>query len=263
MRNKKMNSKVIVGIFGFLILASANVIAAEEEEKSPWKASAELGYVNASGNTNAESIKAAIDISYEIEKWLHSAHADALSVKNETTDSTGAVRDERIAAKWFASLKSDYKFNDFDYFYGLVSYEDDRFNGFQYQAKLGLGYGRRVIHTDAHELKLEIGPGYRTLKLEQLPPPEGPIDTSSQDENLLRLNGNYVWTISKTSKFMQTVTAENGEDQEEWKSVTELQADISSILAMKLSHEVKYLDKVAPGVEHYDRLTGVTLVFSF
>ena len=26
---------------------------------------------------------------------------------------------------------------------------------------------------------------------------------------------------------------------------------------------VKYLDKVAPGVEHYDRITGVTLVFKF
>ena len=42
-----------------------------------------------------------------------------------------------------------------------------------------------------------------------------------------------------------------------------LQADINSILAMKLSHTVKYLDKVAPGIEHYDRITGVTLVFNF
>jgi len=32
---------------------------------------------------------------------------------------------------------------------------------------------------------------------------------------------------------------------------------------MKISHVVTYLNKVAPGIQHYDRVTGVTLVFNF
>jgi putative salt-induced outer membrane protein len=246
-----------------IVLISSGVNAAEEEKKSPWKSSAELGYVDTSGNTNATSIKAAIDVSYEVEKWLHAVHADALSVKTETTDSTGEVRDERIAAKWFASAKTDYKLDEFNYLYGLITYEDDRFNGFDYQSKLGLGYGHWFLKSDVHKLKGEIGPGMRAFKVEQIPPPEGPIDTSTQTESLLRLSGNYAWAVSKTSEFSQDLTADYGEDQEEWQSVTALEANVNSILAMKFSHTVKYLDKVAPGIEHYDRITGVTLVFKF
>lgn len=256
-----MNSKKMVFLIGMLALAAGNAVA--EEEKSPWKSSAELGYVDTSGNTNASSIKAAIDVSYEVEKWLHAVHAEALSVKTETTDSTGVTKDERIAAKWLVSGKTDYKLDEFNYIYGLISYEDDRFNGFDYQSKIGLGYGHWFLKSDVHKLKAEIGPGMRAFKVEQIPPPEGPIDASTQTESLLRLSGNYAWAISKTSEFSQDLTADHGEDQEEWKSVTALEANVSSILAMKLSHTVKYLDKVAPGIEHYDRITGVTLVFKF
>jgi putative salt-induced outer membrane protein YdiY len=262
MRKNKM--KYLNHIGAVLVIIASTGVVAEEEAKSPWKSSAELGYVETSGNTNATSIKAAIDVSYEVEKWLHAVHANALSVKTETTDSTtGETRDERIAAKWFVSGKTDYKLDEFNYFYGLITYEDDRFNGFDYQSKLGLGYGHWFLKSDVHKLKAEIGPGMRAFKVEQIPPPEGPIDTSTQTESLLRLNGNYAWAVSKTSEFSQDLTADYGEDQEEWQSVTALKANVNSILAMKLSHTVKYLDKVAPGVEHYDRITGVTLVFKF
>jgi putative salt-induced outer membrane protein len=158
------------------------------------------------------------------------------------------------------SGQSDYKFNDFDYFFGLLSYEDDRFNGFQYQAKFGLGYGRRVIHTDNHELKLEIGPGYRTFKLE---PAVSPTTTDRQNETLIRLNAGYAWKISDTSNFTEELTAEYGEDQEEWKSVTALTANINSTLAMRLSYTIKRLDKVPVGTENTDRETTMTLVFVF
>lgn len=241
------------------------VAIAADEEKSPWKSSAELGYVSTSGNTNTETIKSTFDISYEAEKWLHKGHAEALSSKSETTDASttpATTKDERTAAKWLISGQSDYRFNDFDYFYGLLSYEDDRFGGFQYQAKLGVGYGRRVIHTKNHELKLEIGPGYRTFKLEPTVPPVAGI-TDGQDEILVRANAGYVWNISATSKFTEYLTGEFGEDQDELKSVTALTANINSTLAMKISYTVKRFDKVPAGIENLDKETVVTLVFTF
>ncbi len=246
-----------------VVTCSSVVIAAEEEKKSPWKSSAELGYVNSSGNTNTEATKAAFDISHEVEKWVHKLHADALSIKTETTDSQGVTKDERSAAKWYASFQTDYKLDEFNYLYGLLTYEDDRFNGFDYQSKIGGGYGHWFVKSDIHKLKAEVGPGVRLFKVEQIPPPDGPLDASRQTDSLLRLSGNYVWEISKTSKFTQDITTDIGEEQKEWKSITELQADISTILAMKISHVVIYLDKVAPGIQHYDRVTGVTLVYNF
>lgn len=259
---KNMNVIKVVGVTGLLMLSS--VSSAAEEEKSPWKSSAELGYVNLSGNTNTETVKAVFDVSYEVEKWAHKVHADALSSKSETTDTTvvpSVTKDERVAAKWLLSGQSDYKFTDFDYFYALLSYEDDRFSGFQYQAKFSIGYGRRVIHTDNHELKLEVGPGYRTYKLDQ-PAPPAPAE-GRRDETQLRANAGYVWKVSETSKFTEDLTYELGEDQDEWKSVTALTANINSTLAMKISHTVKNIDKAPVGSENYDRETAVTLVFNF
>lgn len=250
-----------MSVAGLMALSSGAIAA--DEEKSPWKSSVELGYVNTSGNTNTETLKSVFNISYEIDRWSHKSHAEALSSKSETTDTTiipSATTEERTAAKWLVSGQSDYKFNNFDYFFGLLSYEDDRFNGFQYQVKLGLGYGRRVIHMDNHELKLEIGPGYRTFKLEPTVPP---VTTDRQNETLLRLNAAYAWKISGTSNFTEELTAEYGEDQEEWKSVTALTANINSTLAMKLSYTVRRFDKVPVGTENTDMETAVTLVFTF
>jgi len=252
----------LTGAAGLLVM-SASGFAAEKTD-SPWKSSAEVGYVNVSGNTNTETLRAAYDLAYEIEKWAHKMHADALSSKTETTDDTvtpAVTSSERTAAKWLVSGQSDYKFTEYDYFYGLLSYEDDRFSGFKYQAKLGVGYGRRVIHTDRHNLRLEVGPGYRSYRLEQ-PAPPAPAE-ESRDEMLLRMNAGYIWKISKTSTFTQDLTYEAGEDQDEWNSVTGLTAKINSTLAMKLSHSVKNLEAVPPGTEHYDRETAVTLVFAF
>jgi len=248
------------------IFVTQQVVAADNKNISPWKSSAEVGYVNVSGNTNTETLKAVFDIAHEAEKWLNKAHAEALSSTAETTDTTAIpaiAREERAAAKWLVSVQSDYKFNDFDYLYGLLSYEDDRFSGFDYQAKIGLGYGRRVIHTDSHELKLEVGPGYRIFKQEPTLPPAAAVNTDRQDETLMRVGAGYVWKISETSNFTEDLAAEFGEDQDEWKSVTALKANINSVLAMKLSYTIKRLDKVPVGTESTDKEAAVTLVFSF
>ena len=250
----------IIGSAGLIALSAAATAA--EEGESPWTSSAELGYVNVAGNTNTETLKSVFDISYEIEKWAHKAHAEALSSKTETTDAATLVTTEsRSAAKWLLSGQSDYKISKLDYFYGLASYEDDRFGGFQYQAKLGAGYGRRVIDIADHKLKLEIGPGYRTYKLEAATPPATVADR--QDEMLVRINAGYIWKITKTSKFTEDLTAEFGEDQDELKSVTGLTAKINSSLAMKLTYTVKRLDVVPAGTENTDKETAVTLVYTF
>lgn len=253
-----------MSIIGLLLVSFSSLAA--DEKKSPWKSSAELGYVNVSGNTNTETVKAAIDVVYEANSWKHKAHADTLSSTTETTDDTvvpAVTTSERTASKWFVSGQSDYKFNDFDYFYTLLNYEKDRFSGFEYQAKLGLGYGRRVINTDNHELRLEIGPGIRYFKLEEVLPPATPVNTDTQDETLVRVNAGYAWKISGTSKFTQDLTADSGKDQDEFKSVTALVSNINSVLAMKLSYIAKRLNVVPTGNDNQDNEIAATLVYTF
>ena len=227
-----------------LMLVSLNVLSAEEE-KSPWTTSAELGYVNTSGNTNTETLIFKFDTAYEIEKWKHQGHFETLDTKAD---------DVSTADKMLATAQSDYKFTPRDYFYGLISYEDDKFSGFEYQAKLGLGYGRKIILTEHHELDGEIGPGYRNFK---------PDNEPSEDEALLRLAGKYLWKISDNSQFKQDLIADFGELQDEWKSITGIKSNINKTLALKFTYTVKYLDVVPVGNDHYDRETAATIVYTF
>ena len=98
-----------------LVCATSSVYAADKEKKSPWETSAELGYVETSGNTNTETLVFKFDTAYEIEKWKHQAHLEALNAKTD---------DVTTADKKLASAQSDFKFTPRDYFYGLISYED-------------------------------------------------------------------------------------------------------------------------------------------
>jgi len=237
-------------IGAILMLAVAHVLAADEEEKdkkeSPWTTTAGLGFVNTSGNTNTETLVFKFDTAYEIEKWRHQAHFETL---NASAD------DVSTADRKLLTAQSDYKFTPRDYFYGNIGYEDDKFSGFEYQAKFSLGYGRKVILTDRHQLDAEIGPGYRNFKVDNAP--------DSEDEALLRLAGKYKWMISDYSDFTQDLISDFGELQDELRSVTGLRTSIYESLALRLTYTVRYLDKVPVGNENYDRTTAITLDYTF
>ena len=235
-----------------LVLAASAVSAAEEEEKSPWDTSAELGYVETSGNTNTETFVVKFDSTYEIEKWKHQVHFGGLNSKAENITT---------ANKYLIAEQSDYKFTLRDYFLGNVSYENDKFSGYQYQFKLSVGYGRKVLDLQKHKLDAEIGPGYRNFKQDDA--------TTSEDEALLRLAAKYKWSISKNSEFKQDFFVFLGEIQDEWRSITSLKSNINKTLAMKLTYTVRYLDLVPINpdtglfVNNYERETAVTLVYTF
>lgn len=243
------NNKVFWGVM--LVLATPELHAADgiddkEEKTSPWTTTAGLGFVNASGNTNTETLSFSFDTAYEIEDWKHEGHFETL--KASTDDVTTADRK-------LLTAQTNYKYSPRDYWFGNLSLEDDRFTGFEYQAVLSLGYGRRLIVTERHNLDFEIGPGYRNFKVEGAP--------SSEDEYLLRTVGKYKWKISDYSEFSQDLLGNFGEDQTEWRSVTALRTSIYQNLGLRLEYNVRYLDKVPVGNESYDRTTTVSLDYTF
>ena len=239
-------STAILALSASAAYAADEAVKKEEEPKSPWTSTVGLGFVNTSGNTNTESLTFKFDIAYEVERWKHEAHLETL--KASTDDVTTADR------KLFTA-QTNYKFRPLDYFWGNFSYEDDRFTGFEYQAVLSLGYGRKLINTDKHKLDAEIGPGYRNSKVEGAP--------SSEDEALVRAVGKYKWLISNYSEFTQDLIGNFGEDQTEWRSITALRTSIADNLALRLAYNVRYLDKVPPGNVSYDRTTTITLDYTF
>ena len=231
------------------MLACAGVFSADaiaiELMGSDWKGEGEFGYVSTSGNTDTANLKARLGLVNERDMWRHSAMLEALNTSD--SDTTTA---ERYAASW----QTDYKFSEFDYVFGRLHYETDKFSGYDYRISEILGYGRRVLHHDDMTLDLEAGPGARQSKLET---------GESENEMILRLAGRYAWQITEQSRFTQDLSFDIGEDATISRSVTAVQASIVGNLAMKLSYSVENVSDVPPGVKKTDTETAATLVYSF
>ena len=248
--NKYCYALMLAGLF----TVAGNALAAEEaksEEKSPWTSSVELGFVRTTGNTETQTIAGKADVVYEVEKWRHTGHAEGYGAEAVNQD-TG---ENEVSAERYQLLgKSDYKFTERDYAYGLIRLNKDRFSGFEYDHIISAGYGRKAILRDTMELDLEIGPGERFFK----------VDGGQADEEaLLRLAAKYWWQITGSSKFTQLLSTDIGEELTTSESITGIQANINKTLALKFTYTVRHKTKVPVGNEKTDTETAMNLVYSF
>jgi len=229
------------------MLLANNAYAAEATtEKSLWKASAELGFVSTTGNTETETLNAKAKASTDRQQWRHEVEATSLN----SSDATSTT-----AQKFTLSGKSDYKLEGGkNFIFGTVAYENEKFSGYEYRVTEAIGYGRRVLEDDVKTLDLEIGPGARQSKLD---------NGDTESEMLVRAAAIFDWTISKTSKFGEALTVEAGEDVTVTKSVTSLSSQIEGNLSMKVTFTYKNTSDVPVGVDETDTETAVTLVYDF
>ena len=234
------------------LLVSGNVLAEEAKpaDKSPWTSAAELGFIRTTGNTETQTTALKVDVAYEVDKWRHTGHAEGYGTSSEDDTGKNVVSAERYEL----SGKSDYKFNEHDYVFGLVKLKDDRFSGFEYENTVAAGYGRKVIKQENMELDLEIGPGVRFFKVD---------DGESDSEALLRLAGKYWWKITANSKFTQDIIVDIGEDITSTESITGIQANINSSLALKFTYTIRNKSEVPVATEKTDTEAAMTLVYTF
>ncbi|MBL4712210.1 MAG: DUF481 domain-containing protein [Gammaproteobacteria bacterium] len=234
------------------LLVSGNTLAEEEKtaEKSPWTSAVEFGFIRTTGNTETQTAALKADVTYEVDKWRHTGHAEGYGTESADAAGNNAVSAERYEL----SGKSDYKFNEYDYVFGLVKLQKDRFSGFEYEDTVSVGYGRKVIKQEDMELDLEIGPGIRFFKVD---------GGKSDDEALVRLAGKYWWQITSNSKFTQDLSFDIGEEITSTESITGVQANINSTLALKFTYTIRNKSETPAGVDETDTEIATTLVYTF
>jgi putative salt-induced outer membrane protein YdiY len=249
----------------FMLMLAASLVtvttaqAADEKkaaDESPWKSTAELGFIRTTGNTETQTTAVKADATYEVDKWRHNVHGEGYGQQSKADTGETIVSAERYEL----SGKSDYKFSELDYMFGLLKLQKDRFSGFVYDDIVSLGYGRKVIKKSTMELDLEIGPGSRFFKVE---PTVDVPDASAQSEAVLRLSGKYWWAITGNSKFTQEISTDIGETITSSQSITGIQANINSTLALKFTYTMRHKTKVPTGNEKLDTETAMTLVYTF
>jgi putative salt-induced outer membrane protein len=238
-----------------MMIAGAFAQAQEEEDKGPWSGKAALGYLQASGNADNLNVNAALDLGYTWEKWTHSLAAAAIGAK---------ANDVSSAERYTLDLKTQRDFSEFDYIYGLVAYQKDRFAGVAEQFSQTVGYGRRLINTDTHVLNIEAGVGFRQLTFADTINPDGTVTPGEDDSSaIVRLGGDYRWNFSETAHFDQTLSTEIGSDNTYTESVSSVTAKLLGAMDLVVSYTLINNSDAPAGTTSTDRFTAISLQYAW
>lgn len=220
-------------------------ISYADNDAPGWHGEGEFGLATTSGNSDTETLNGRLELVNNIGLWRHNIDLSALSVSDD--DSTTAER-------YTFGYKADRKISDNDYLFGAFRYDDDRFSGFDFQSSLTAGYGRRLFERQRSRLDVEIGTGYKFSET---------VDGETQDEVIARLYGDYEYKVSSNSLFSQTLLIEPGIENTFTESITAFKVKFAEKLALKLSLSIKNNSDTPPGTTSTDRVSGVSVVYSF
>jgi putative salt-induced outer membrane protein YdiY len=228
--------------------AIASEAAGNAEENKLWSGEIDASYLNLSGNTEEATISGAVHLVRVRDQWEYIIHADGLSSKKD---------EDRTAEKYYAYNKLSYNFSEKSYYFGLVSYTDDHFSGYDYQAAASAGLGRNLLSAEDMTWDVEAGIGFRESKLD-----DNAVG-DDESEAIARLATTYTWKVSDSADFRQYLATEMGEENTLSYSETALKVKVNGSLSIKLSYKVKYTEEVPIDTKHSDTETLVSRAYSF
>ena len=242
-----MKSILVAGCMFLGVIASEPLLAEQspQKPKRAWTSSVELGAVATTGNTEQRTVKFRADTAHDGPRFKHTFHADAFRSEQDSVIN---------AEKYYTYYQADYKLNDRNAIFARLSYEDDRFSGFDYQTDITVGFNRVLLLRDNMELDGDLGAGFRHSKLD---------DGTSEDEAISRIALKYIWQISESAQFKQLLSVEAGATSTISRSESSIQTSIIGSLAMKLAYNVKHQSNVPVGRKNTDTESSITLVYSF
>ncbi|MFT5716998.1 MAG: putative salt-induced outer membrane protein [Oleiphilaceae bacterium] len=221
----------------------AEEVASEETDERNWKAAVELGFVQTSGNSETENLNVKVDASTAYHSWEHKLHLETLN---------SSSNDVRSAEKYLAEGQSDYFINERTYGLGVVTWEKDKFDGFDYQASIALGMGYKVIQDADMQLSVELAPGYRVSEFES---------GNNEEDGIIRAAEAFSWKLTENSTLDQTFSTEVGDSNTVTRFGVAITSQVAGDLSMKVGYYLKHNSDVADGIDKTDRETSVTLVY--
>ncbi|SLN75776.1 DUF481 domain-containing protein [Oceanibacterium hippocampi] len=192
--------------------------------------------------------------------WTHSLRGN---FDYGRADGTTNTRRHAVRAR------SQYDFSDRFYGFGIATYHDDRFSGYDYQVTEGGGIGYRLFDGPDFTFDFEAGPALRQSKKSD--------DGDLANELLGRLGIAIDWAISdnaqlsnETSLFVgrsEVTVVSSGtasiEEQAQARNLTALDLQVVEDLSARLSYEFRYLSNPPPAGTATTSLVSFALVHDF
>lgn len=243
-----MNKLVKVALAAtLLVTGSVYAQDAEEALDTSWQGVGEFGFVSTSGNTDTQTLNLRLEFTKQTENWRYRLGGTALSSSKDGN---------KDAERYTAEFQADRKINEKSYLFGVYRYDADKFGAYDPQQSVTLGYGRQLMKSDRHELKGEVGVGYR----KQEDRVTGETDSGIIGRFLLE----DMWAITATTTWNNRVLVETGSDNTFTQFNTGLVVAMNDRFAVKVGYEIRHNSDIPVSVsDKTDTTTTVNLVYNF
>ena len=141
--------------------------------------------------------------------------------------------------------------------FGRGAYLRDTFAGIEHRIGAEGGLAWKVVDVDPHALSLDVGIGYTT---------ETRLAEADRSFGTGTLALAYQWALNDTAEIANNarLTA-NLQDGPDWRldDTVAVSASLNRTLSLKLSYQVKYLNRPVPGFEKTDTIASAAIVAKF
>ena len=246
-----MSNWVKIILAGSLFLSVASAFAQDEEEavELGWSGTGELGFVSTTGNTETVALNGKLNFVLQQERWRHRFSGTALA-----TSEDGITDNERYTME----VQSDRILSEKSWLFGAFRWDADKFGSYDPQMSLTAGYGRQLMKSEKHELKGEIGAGYKKL--------EETVSGDTSTDLIARFLLDDFWQVFKTTQWTNRLLVEAGSSNTFTQFNTGLAVSMNEKFALKLGFEVRHNTDVPRDIadsENTDTITSVNLVYNF
>lgn len=210
--------------------------------------SADFAFVSTTGNAPTQTIGLGADIIFRPDVWT--LRSKTGFVQNETDD----VVNTRVFATLFrASRLMRPRLS----FYGQYDYLRNTFAGIVHRNAVEVGVSWQAIAPARHDLRFDVGIGYAD---------EQRVVAPDMSNGTLTLGAAYKLKVSSTAELSDEArTVLSLEDADEWRgeNIVALTAKLNTLLSLKVSHTLRYVNEPTFGFDATDTITAVALVAKF
>lgn len=246
---KNVAKFALAGALLLSISVYAHEEVVEEEPHGPWEGTGELGFVSTTGNTDSTALNFKLNFIRTGKNWRHRFTGTALM-----TSENGDKDNERYTME----VQSDRKLSEKSWLFGAFRWDADKFGSYDPQMSFSAGYGYQLMKSEKHELRGEIGAGYRKLEARET--------GETNNEFIGRFLLDDSWQMFASTLWTNRLLVEAGSSNTFTQFNSGLAVAMNSKFAVKLGFEIRHNTDVPEGIEdseNTDTITSVNLVYNF
>jgi putative salt-induced outer membrane protein YdiY len=233
-----------------LLAPPVTVVAAKPPPRPPElvRGRAELSYVSTGGSASTQTIGGGAELTVAPGGWRFESRANYLRTRTD-----GSVRARRLTGQ----LRAARKIGDRAELFARGTYLRNTFAGIDHSVDGSAGVTAILFQSDRQRLSLDSGFGYI-----------GEDRTIGRGRYLATFDvgTRHQWEFSRRNRISNDASLKaDAERSSDWRvsHVAALEAALSAVLALKLSHEVNYRNEPVPGFTRADTVAAAAIVATF